>query len=655
MINFTNAAFLTGTLAVSVPVILHFLKNKPVTETKFPSFMFLHHTLAAAASKNRIRKWLVLILRSLAVILLSAAFARPYFSAITPGIKSAEVIIFDNSMSMSAAEYTSYLKNKAVSEISGASHEHRIKICLAGASNLWSDNFSEDPEYLKEFFSSNTFLNSTSSLSLPIEQADNFLSNTRADSKTILIISDRQKKPWTKFQTSSILSPGESLKTLFPENPGFENIAIFSDRAEIYCYNSDSKVTFPFTVKNYSETKTFSAEINIIFNGKNIYTNSITLNPEASFTEKVYITPTGKKVIPGKITLKSEDDIKKDNTFFFALKKKSLPLTAVYPFIKGKFNFTEKALSTSAKTAASKIIQLNAVNCNKADFFILKAPLPLTSQSQIPFLKAVKSGKSAFIIWKNSPAYRSFLYSLGIRVTGNASEERSYFENINFNHPLFSAFKNVKLTAFSEVYFKSRALCKLPDNASVIAEFSDNSPALAEIPYGKGKIFFLAASAERKNSNWPVHSTYLPFLREMLRISLKKTDSYKMHIPGETIHFKEKSAVYTTGDNISKITEQTNSFTPDSPGCFTITDNHSVKILCVNYPQDESDSKILNKNFSAIKLVGEQKNISQYSGNNLYGQNSENNTTNNTIWFYLLAAAVIFIFAELLISNRTAL
>ena len=653
MINFANAAFLAGALAVSVPVILHFLKNKPVTETKFPSFMFLHKTVSAAVNKNRIRKWLVLLLRSLALILLSAAFAGPYFSEFLPGIKSAEVIIFDNSMSMSASEYSDYLKKKALSELSAASQKNRVKICLAGASAIWSDKFSDNPQYLKDFFSSKTFLNSTSSLYLPIEQADNFLSQLNADSKTIFIISDRQKKPWTKIPPSYTLSPGVSLKTIFPESPGFENISVFSDQSEIYYYNSDTKITFPFTVKNFSGTKTFSAEININFNGKTLYTNNVTLKPETAFTDKIYLTPSDKKPLSGKITVKAEDDIKTDNTFYFTLKRKPLPKTALFPFIKRKFNFIEKALYPSPETAASEIIPLNASNCKNADFFILTSPLQLTSRTQAPFFKAVKNGKNAFIVWKNSPAYRSFLYSFGIRVTGNNSDEQSCFENINFNHPVFSAFKNVKLTSFSDVYFKSHAICRLPDNASVIAEFPDNSPALAEIPYGKGKIFFLTASVERNNSNWPVHSTYLPFLREMLKISLEKRDNCNIYIPGKTIHLKQESEIYSeTG---SLIAEKIKSFTPDTAGCFTINTGNSKDIICVNYPDEESESQILDKNFSASNIVRNNKNIPQYTEKNIYAQNSENNTNNSRIWFYLLTAAAVCLFTELLISNRTAL
>jgi hypothetical protein len=139
----------------------------------------------------------------------------------------------------------------------------------------------------------------------------------------------------------------------------------------------------------------------------------------------------------------------------------------------------------------------------------------------------------------------------------------------------------------------------------------------------------------------------------MLRISLEKIDNCNIYIPGKTIHLKQESEIYSeTG---SLISEKIKSFTPDTTGCFTINTGNSKDIICVNYPDEESESQILDKNFSASNIVRNNKNIPQYTEKNIYAQNSENNTNNSIIWFYLLTAAAVCLFTELLISNRTAL
>jgi len=651
MINFAYSAFLAGTIAITVPILLHFLKKKPVTKTMFPSFMFLHATIAAAATKNKIRKWLVLILRTMTILMLSLAFAKPFFSTITPKIKTATVILWDNSMSMSALSYKDEIKQKALTQIATASTQNKIKIGLIGSASLWSQNFEVNKKNIEDFFLSNAKTNSTSSFPNALKQANSFLSKLNANSKKIIIISDQQKSPWKKLSLTDKLTPGISIKSISPQKVGFDNIAVYSPSSKIIYFKSDNKISFPFSIVNFSNSKSFNANISLFINNQKIYSIEKLIKPKTTFNDKIYIDPSEKTPVHGKITVIADDDISLDNTFFFSLKKNPIPYTAIYPYIPGKFDFIEKALSSSKKTQASKIIPLTTANCNKADFFIIQAPLPINSNIQTKFLNNIKNGKSALLIWNNSPAFRSLLYNFNIRILKNENLNQTSFANINFEHPIFSAFKNVKISSFFEVYFKSHAKSQLPENSSKIADFADGSPAIAEIPYGKGKIFFLTAPINRKNSNWPILSSFLPFLREILKSSIINKPDNEQYSPGKIIAFKNKTSVWTP-DKKYMIAKNSTSFIPQSTGNFLLINKFSQNFLSVNYPITESKSKILDKNFSLTKLLTSKKNLNSLSNSQVQKQSNKNNSK---LWLFLIAFAALFILAELLIANRTAL
>jgi hypothetical protein len=97
------AGFLAGLAALSVPIILHFLRHKPTKNTPFPALRFLKATLARRAARNKLRKWLVLLLRCLCLVALVLAFCMPYIARFAQQPDEATVVLWDNSFSMQAA------------------------------------------------------------------------------------------------------------------------------------------------------------------------------------------------------------------------------------------------------------------------------------------------------------------------------------------------------------------------------------------------------------------------------------------------------------------------------------------------------------------------------------------------------------------------
>ena len=100
-----NPLFLVGLLAVGVPVLIHLQRRHQSRTLVFPSLMFLERIQIPSRSRRRIRNWLLLALRSLALILLTLAFARPWLSGAAAGAAAGGegkvvVVLLDNSFSM---------------------------------------------------------------------------------------------------------------------------------------------------------------------------------------------------------------------------------------------------------------------------------------------------------------------------------------------------------------------------------------------------------------------------------------------------------------------------------------------------------------------------------------------------------------------------
>src|SRR5262249_47815103 len=67
-----------GILAVAAPIVFHLIRRTPRGDIPFSSIMFLTATPPRLTRRSRLDDWLLLFLRAAALVLLAAAFARPF-------------------------------------------------------------------------------------------------------------------------------------------------------------------------------------------------------------------------------------------------------------------------------------------------------------------------------------------------------------------------------------------------------------------------------------------------------------------------------------------------------------------------------------------------------------------------------------------------
>lgn len=108
-ITFINPAMFLGLLTITIPIAIHLLTRRAPVLITFPTLRFLHKAQANQSRLFRIRHYLLLLIRTLVVLLLLAAFLRPVLTkgtlaaAGTPEGGTAAIVILDTSLSMGYA------------------------------------------------------------------------------------------------------------------------------------------------------------------------------------------------------------------------------------------------------------------------------------------------------------------------------------------------------------------------------------------------------------------------------------------------------------------------------------------------------------------------------------------------------------------------
>src|SRR5574341_639725 len=101
---FLYPAFLFGLLAASLPVLIHLLTRRKLQRVQFPAVRFILLSQKRISRSYRLRHWILLALRTLAVMLLALLLANPIFQTgaglFAGGGPVSLVLLLDNSLSM---------------------------------------------------------------------------------------------------------------------------------------------------------------------------------------------------------------------------------------------------------------------------------------------------------------------------------------------------------------------------------------------------------------------------------------------------------------------------------------------------------------------------------------------------------------------------
>ncbi|MGH7136753.1 MAG: BatA domain-containing protein, partial [Pirellulales bacterium] len=102
-LSLIHAAFLAAGLAVAIPIVIHLLFRQRSRTVPIGSVRFLRQVIKEHRRRRRLRQWLLLALRMLAIALLALLFARPYFNdAARKGRQQEIALLIDRSASMQA-------------------------------------------------------------------------------------------------------------------------------------------------------------------------------------------------------------------------------------------------------------------------------------------------------------------------------------------------------------------------------------------------------------------------------------------------------------------------------------------------------------------------------------------------------------------------
>jgi len=642
--QFKNPEILYFLALLIIPVLVHLFQLQKFVKTPFTNVAFLQKLAQETRKSSRIKKWLILSLRSLLFLAILFAFSQPYFSNKNTHKKQHNFIYLDNSLSTNAKGEKGNLLQIATQEIiENASKKDSYSLQT-------NDHFHKEITYSKlkkELLKVKNTSNKLELSSVFLKINRNNIDKTNTLYNNILI-SDFQNTYKYKFTN---VTPSFSAIKL--ESSQKNNISIDS----VFISNTNkNNCTVNVVIKNQGEEKN---NIPIaLFNDQKL-TSKQSYSIKENDTKTISFTIQNQANFLGKIATTFSDVFTFDNTFYFSLNstKKTDILTIGNEadflskiYTKDKFNFTQ---SSTQNINYNTIQNQQLIILNE-----LEEISEILSKSIIDYSN--KGGD--LVIIPNSKldinSYTLFLEKIANSKIESKVSDTLKITDINYNHPLFKNVFSKKVRNFQYPTTQSHYPIS-SKNSSKIVSFENNQSFISQIKDANSKIYWVSSSLNKKNSNFLNSPLIVPVFYDFGKLSFQHSKLYYYLDDENNIDIEtklEKEAILNLSNSKSSFipTQQTfqNKVTittkeqPNNAGFYhVLRKKDTLQVLAYNTPKEESVLNFMDLN----SLKEKNKNITVSSSiTDVFNDLNEKNEV-HWLWKWFLALAIVSLLLEIFI------
>ncbi len=669
--NFLSPWFLVGALAIAGPILFHLIRRAARERMPFSSLMFLHPTPPRTVRRRKIEHLLLLLLRCACLLLIATGFARPFLSKSLP-VDTATggqqlVLLVDTSASMrrdgiwekARAVAERYLaKASPADQVAVMTFDRQVRtvVSLAEWSSWTTDaRFASAKQRLAAISPGWMGTQLGFALTAAAEQFQhNTPDGTLPKSRVVVLISDMQEgakldglqgHEWLKDARVVI----ERVDGNNESNAGLE---ILDPSGNTTGQENDIHVR----VVNAGNSRKEKFRLDWGGGGAS---SDIYLPPGQSRTFTAPKLAAG--TATGKLQL-SGDDIEFDNTSYFTapeIENISIACLGMEPSNDpaGLLYYLQRIFQPAPRRNVQLVDSLT-----NAAFAIISGKLPQEQSSAVR--DWLTGGKSALLVLNNAQA-QAFATLLGLSDPSltESSGDFALLGRIDFKHPIFAPFDDPRFSDFSRIHFWKHRRWEIPSalQANVLADFDDHSPALVEVPVGKGRLLILTSGWNPEDSQLAVSSKFPPLIQTMLEWSGSTAPVHYQFRTGDPIPSPATSGATVQwqkpdGKQIA-LAAGAPFLETDMPGIYQVTWENRHRQFAVNLPADES--RIAPMPIDELARLGVPIGaVTEQAAATARVQKREMQRTelenHQKLWRWLLAAALAIALLEIILSGWLA-
>jgi hypothetical protein len=508
--NFLYPAFLLGGLAVAIPIVLHLLRRDVAPDVPFTAVRLLTKSPVERSRRRSLRDILLLAARVAALLLLAAAFARPFAPSAASAMQPLTIIGIDRSFSMGAPGGFERALQMARAAVDETGFGERVAVIA----------FDDRAEVIAQPGAAADAKLALGGVSIT-SGGTRFASviNKAAELATggaarLIVISDLQRAGWEGHSRTAVPT---SLKVEARDAGGVQgNAGVIGGRV-----NAKGVVA---SIRNAGDGDRRGV-VTLTRDGSEFARAPYTVGGHATVDVPLAWMPS-----PGGVTISIDDSdgFPADNARHLVVGGVQSSAVLVVTSMDAAGFYLERALDAAHADAVSPlsprlISPAQIAGGRAADVATHRAVALLSTRgldrSARDAITAFVRGGGGLLVAAGpdlEPEVVSgmFGWKQGT-ITADGNPRAASFTATDARHPIFRPFGPLAAN-LGQVRF-TRAWQLDPQGWQIAAQFDDGRPAVMERAEGSGRVVLFASDLDRRWNDFPLHPSFVPFVVETLR------------------------------------------------------------------------------------------------------------------------------------------
>ena len=532
--GFLNPIILIIAAAALIPLIIHLLNRRRIKKLDFSSILFLKSLEKVRLRRLKLRQLILLIIRTLVVLFVVFAFARPSLkgslsSVIGSGTKTSAVILLDNSYSMGyetpQGQFFDIAKKVSKSVLDLFSEGDEVYLIVFNSEPLvLTPQPSSEFDDLKQLISETELSCGSTHFFKALSSAYEFLSKSKNLNKEIYLLTDLDKAGWSNQEV--ILPDHKNIKLFLVQMDKKErNFGIKSLNFGTSLIKKNAPFELNAKISNYSSESVDNLLVGFYLDGKRVAQTDIKVEgnseKEVSFTKTAEVAG----VHYGHLEL-SDDELLADNKMYFVME---IP-DDIKVLLVGKEKDTyyvklalipQEGEESSINIFTTDVNSLSKEKLSEYDAILFCNVSDLNSSQLLDLERYIKEGGGVFFSLGDEVDLKFYsehimkrFFNSTIKAPIMGLDKKGFFswQDLDTEHPIFQPYEDIQKEDFPQVRFFYFFEATQPSGSKTLANFTNLTPALMEKSFGKGKIMIFLGSFNNQDSDITRHTIFVPFV-----------------------------------------------------------------------------------------------------------------------------------------------
>ena len=679
--SFLAPLFFAALALLGVPVLIHMIQRQRTEVIEFPSLMFVRKIPFHSLRRQRVRHWLLLLLRCAALALLIAAFARPFFRsavlvAVTGGSREV-VILVDRSYSMGYGNRWERARDAARGVVRDLAPDDQATIIFFDSGAQSGARSTRDRASLLAAIDGAELGAGTTRYGPALQLAQGIFENSDQPRLEAFLITDFQRIG-VDSTANTLLPPGTVLTAVsVVDEDETANISVTGASVQRDFFSGRERAAVTARLANRGDETVDNLRVSLELSGREL--ESLRVTVEANSSATLTFAPFTLEDTAMPISVRAEADaLPHDDVFHFTVAPGDVvPVLVVgSPGAADANLYLRRALAIGSSPSFS--VTVRAVDQVATGDVAAAAGVIVLNDVGLPggpigaaITRFVEAGGGLWVVLGERVRWSGDDLAL-LPGTFDQPADRDgrggALGFVDYSHPVFEVFSTPRsgdLTA--PRFYRYRPLDARPGTA-VLARFDNGAAAMAEHTVGEGRVLIWTSTINSFWNDFALKSIYLPFVHKVVEYLAAYTSPTPYLTAGQVLdlaRYPGAADLDVVGGNLVVRDPSEDRVTVGSdgrvgfieltePGFYEIRDTDAADsasvIVAVNVDLAESNLERVDPQELVAAATGRA--AGDRSVTTRREVRPEDLERRQTLWWYLLIGALGFLASETVVSNR---